>query len=105
MRHPALLPTATLLAIAICISAVRAADPVPARLMVHPESIQLPGPQNRHRILVTAVTDDGRQLDVTAAAAFASRDKAIVTVGTDGECVASGEGKTDVIVTYQGKSV
>jgi Protein of unknown function (DUF1549)/Protein of unknown function (DUF1553) len=104
MRHPTLLPTVTLLALVIHAAPLRAADPPVSRLIVHPPSIQLNGPQDRQRILVTAVSDDGRQVDVTAAASFASRDGSIVGVSQQGECSAIADGKTEVAATYQGKT-
>jgi len=102
MRQRTLLLTATLLLLATC-TASYAAD-APVRLIVHPQTIQLHGAEDRQRILVTAVSDDGRQVDVTSAATFTSRNGAIVSMSKEGECSGVADGQTEVAITYQNQT-
>jgi hypothetical protein len=99
MPRVALSGPASLLSLLACAAALPAA---PARLLVQPASVELHGPQARHRLLVTAVAADGAVADVTAASAYRSDRPAVVTVSAAGECLVKGDGDTQVVVTYQG---
>jgi hypothetical protein len=74
-----------------------------ARLLVHPDRIELVGPEARHKVLVTAVDADGRLRDVTGEATFQSQDEAVVKV-VGGECVPQGDGSAQLIATFGGQS-
>jgi hypothetical protein len=76
----------------------------PARLAVHPATIELAGPQARHRILVSAPAAGGALTDVTASATFASSNPAVVTVDKKGECRARSDGKAVITVRQGGRS-
>src|ERR1700730_728368 len=77
----------------------------PVRLMAHPASVDLHGPQARHRILVTAVAPDGRLTDVTAIAIYNSQRPDVCTVTAGGECSARGDGATQATAPYAGGAV
>ncbi len=77
---------------------------VPDRLLVHPGTVSLHGPQARHRLLVTAVAADGRTTDVTARATFVSSRPDVVAVDAGGECLARGDGEAVVRVRWEGRS-
>jgi hypothetical protein len=78
--------------------------PAPARLIVHPPSLELRGAQARHRLLVRAIAADGSMLDVTARASFRTDQPAVVAVSAEGECSPRGDGSATVTVEYNGRS-
>jgi Protein of unknown function (DUF1553)/Protein of unknown function (DUF1549) len=78
-----------------------AADPAPTRLEIHPGRLDLSGPHDRQRLLVTAHFADGTRRDVTRAATFAT-DQARVANIVGGECHAAGHGGTDVTASFAG---
>ncbi len=90
--------------VAVLFLSVPAVGQETVRLLVQPERLDLIGPNARHRVLVTAVAADGRQTDVTAAAAYTSARPDLVTVGRDGECRAVADGETSVRIGYAGRS-
>src|SRR5438067_541941 len=98
MRKPALLGFAALLSV-VC--PLRAESP--ARLIVHPEAVELTGPAARHRILVTAVAENGQFTDVTRECKFSTLD-AVVAVSAEGECTSRTDGQTEITVAHQGRS-
>src|SRR5438876_11096753 len=75
----------------------------PARLIVQPGAIELRGPHADHGILVTAVMADGQTTDATALVRFTSRQAGIVTVSTNGHCVAVADGQTEILVEHLGR--
>jgi hypothetical protein len=76
------------------------AESAPARIIVSPANIDLNGLPSRHRLLVTAVTADGIQTDVTGQAKFASSAANLVEVSTEGECRPVADGKAVVQVSF-----
>jgi hypothetical protein len=81
---------------------VRAETPV--KLLAHPSAIVLNGPQDRHRILVTVEWPDRPCTDVTAQATFTIPNTDIAVISGGGECIARGDGATQVTVAYAGRS-
>ena len=76
----------------------------PRRLLVQPASLELRGPGDEHGLLVTAVTGDGRTVDVTDQARFASKTPETVTVSSNGVCRALADGSVEIVVEFGGKS-
>ena len=76
----------------------------PVKLIVQPAALELRGAQSDHGLLVTAVASDGRLLDVTAQAKFASQQPGIVTISTNGVCRAVSDGTAEILVSFGGKS-
>jgi len=102
MPKPATLAVSSACLLLASISTPCAADPL--KLIVQPARIELAGNDARHRLLVTAVAADGTLTDVTNTAKFASRDGAIAAVSPAGECVAKGDGQTEIVVNVGGQS-
>lgn len=88
-----------------CVPFLHAQAPLATRLVLHPPTVELNGPQARHRILVTAVAPDGSLRDVTSAVKYTCQDGGVVAVAAVGECVARKDGQTLVNVNYGGQSV
>jgi hypothetical protein len=88
-----------------CLLADTARADAPARLLIQPETINLHGPQSRHRLLVTAIAADGRTIDVTARATFVSSRPDVVAVDAAGECLARGDGEAVISAQYEGLRV
>jgi hypothetical protein len=84
----------------VLLCAARLAGAEPGRLTVQPAALELDGPVARHGILVSAAAGD-----VTAAAHYASQDPQVVTVSPTGECLAQRDGRTQIVVTYDGRTV
>src|SRR5262249_6053957 len=97
--------TGSVLACLLCAAVLQAEPPAPVRLEVHPSAVALNGPPTRHRLLAPAVATDGRLSDVTALAAYASQKPGVAVVSPEGECLARGDGETQVTVTHAGQSV
>src|SRR3954471_10452851 len=76
----------------------------PSKLLVYPPTIELRGAGDEHRVLVTAVIVDGTQLDVTDSARFLSKQPKIVSVSTNGVCRPIGDGSTQIVVQYGGRT-
>jgi hypothetical protein len=84
----------------------RGADGVPivGELRVQPPAIRLIHPRQPHSILVTAIGADGRQLDLTGQAAFASEDAKIATVSSLGWVQPVANGETRIAISAGGKT-
>jgi hypothetical protein len=101
MPRLALSGSASVLTVLLSAAALHAE---PGRLVIQPSSLELYGPEARHRILVTAVEADGAPADVTGQASYRSEQPAVVTVTADGECRGRGDGAGQLLVTYKGLS-
>ena len=87
-------------------SAEAAAVPVKAaRLVIHPASIELRGAGARHAVLLTAVTSDGREVDVTREARFTSVHPAVFQIASNAGCQATADGTSELVASYGGKTV
>ena len=75
-----------------------------SRLIVEPASLELEGPQSQHGLLVTAVTPEGHELDVTTRALYSTKQPMLVAISTNGACRALGDGRAEVLVRFGGKS-
>ena len=76
----------------------------PAKLIVQPAIVELCGSQAEHGLLVTAVAADGTTADVTARSAFVSKQPKIISTAANGVCHALGDGRGEIVVTYNGKT-
>jgi hypothetical protein len=76
-------------------------------LEVVPPSLELSGAGSFHGLLVTGVTRDGRTLDLTSQANFSVDDTAtrVVAIGSNGVCRALQDGRSEVAVAFDGKTV
>jgi hypothetical protein len=74
--------------------------PAPVKLVVHPAALELHGASDRHRLLVTAVTSEGQQTDVTRKAVFASKQPDVAEVSAEGECRPRSDGSASLLVTF-----
>lgn len=75
-----------------------------ARLSIQPQSIELRGAQAEHGLIVTAITTDGRRVDVTGLARFSSTAPRIIFVSTNGACRALTDGAAEVTASFGGKT-
>jgi hypothetical protein len=75
-----------------------------ARLVVEPSSLELNGPQARHGFLVTAITPDGRTVDVTRRAVCSTQQPEWLALETNASCRALADGAAEVLVRFGGKS-
>jgi hypothetical protein len=82
---------------------IRAATPSPARLEIQPDRLDLSGPQDRQRLLVTAVYADGSRRDVTREASMTSAQPRVANV-LRGECYPAAHGETEITATFAGRS-
>jgi len=76
-----------------------------SRLRVSPASVRLDGPTARFRLLVDAVTDGERMIDVTHSASYRSRNPRIAVVSPTGVIHAVANGKTRIDVEFQSRTV
>jgi hypothetical protein len=81
-----------------------AAQDRPAELIVDPAVVQLRGPQAVHTLLIHGKNSDGRLVDLTHAAKYQSLKPAIAKVSAHGIVQAVGDGKTEIVVTAEGKN-
>ena len=111
-RYQILLVACAALALASHWVTVRAADNTPEtssrverveRLIVYPHEIALDGSYREHRVLVSAIDAGGRATDVTAQAEFKSARPDVVEVA-GGQCVARGDGVTEITASFGGRS-
>jgi len=72
-------------------------------LEIQPDRLELSGPQDRQRLLVTAVYADGSRRDVTREASMVSAQPRVANVLL-GECYPAAHGETEVIATFAGRS-
>ncbi|HQU43396.1 MAG TPA: DUF1549 domain-containing protein, partial [Pirellulales bacterium] len=110
--HPTGLTTgrpgkAILLAV-LCFAAAhssRAEDLIPAGpIRVEPATVNLNHPRRPHSLVVTSNTADGRAIDLTAQAAFASSNTAVARVTPLGWIEPLATGETDLTVTAAGQT-
>lgn len=73
----------------------------PPTIELHPPSLDLAGPGDRHRVLVTLV-EGGRRRDATREASFAAEQARVCTTTKSGEVHAAAFGETVVTVTVGG---
>lgn len=92
-----------LIALALALAAPLRADEPIADVQVDPPAVTLTGPTARFTLLVHGKTADGRLIDLTRAARYASADSRIVTVGAAGLLVAIDDGTTQVQVEAGGQ--
>jgi hypothetical protein len=76
----------------------------PARLVILPSPLELNGPRDRGRVLVTTVAADGAETDVTAQAKFTSRHPGVIRVSASGEVQGLTDGAAEVSVSYAGRT-
>src|SRR5207245_8709580 len=81
----------------------RGGGPAPDRLEIQPDGLDLAGPQDRQRLLVTALYADGSRRDVTRAAMFATAQPRVANV-VQGECYPAAHGETEITATFTGRS-
>jgi hypothetical protein len=87
--------------------AVDAAPTSPPIVKVHvdPDRLSLEGAGCRFSLLVTGQTNRGEVVDLTRAAAYASRDLGLVEIGSDGVAQSVADGQTQIEVTAAGKTL
>lgn len=92
----------------ICLaSAPASAAPVPAnikQLLITPDKIDLIGGGDSHGLLVTAITTEGRMIDVTRAATYRSKQPAIVTISATGLCQSVADGEAQITASFAGQT-
>ena len=71
---------------ALTIFPARAAEAPPVRLLIQPAAVDLADAREQHGFLVTAVLADGRTLDVTERAEFASSQPDKISISREGLC-------------------
>lgn len=87
-----------------------AVDPRPAsfvivKVRVDPNRLSLTGSGCRFSLLVSGQTSRGEVVDLTRAAAYVSRDPALVEIGPDGVAQSVADGQTRIEVIAAGKSL
>jgi hypothetical protein len=92
----------TPVALALCLGTALA-DGDAGRLTVEPASVELRGPGADHAVLVTADAGEGRHLDVTREASYASSKPDVIAV-VDGRLTAVADGEADITMTYRGRT-
>lgn len=75
-----------------------------AALRIEPATVTLRGSDGRQQLLVTVVRD-GREIDATDSATYASSQPTIAQVGPDGVVLPVGDGTTTVTATFENRSV
>jgi hypothetical protein len=91
------------IATAVGSGAIRAEDF--REVVADPASIRLQGPAASYSILVHGRTSDGRTVDLTAGATFASRDSKVVSVNEQGLVRAVADGSAPIEVVAGGKTL
>jgi hypothetical protein len=98
----------SILALAVTITLAAAAplhaQDKPATITVDPAVVSLRGPQAVYTLLVTGKTADGRVLDLTNNATYVSAQPAVATVSPRGVVRAKKDGKTEIVVSAEGKT-
>ena len=92
-----------LLALSPASATQAAAAPVPAnikQLVITPDKIDLVGASDSHGLLVTAITTDGRTIDVTRHAKFTSSQPGIVKVSATGICQSASDGQVQITAQF-----
>lgn len=82
---------------------LRAATPAPERLEIQPDRLDLSGPHDRQRFIVTALYADGSRRDVTRSASMAAAEARVANV-VRGECYLAAHGETEFTATFEGRS-
>ena len=77
----------------------------PVRLLVHPTTLELHGLTDRQRVLVTAVTAEGRLTDVTNTATFTNSRPDVAALLPGGECQAKRDGETVLTIRHARSTV
>ncbi|HYG78568.1 MAG TPA: DUF1549 domain-containing protein [Planctomycetota bacterium] len=72
------------------------------RLVIQPEAITLSGSGDEQGVLVSAVTESGRSVDVTTLSKFNVRKSKTITFSPAGICTASEDGEAEVSIEYKG---
>jgi len=101
-----------LLAALVCIASFRGASTTFAAdalqlagsIRVEPATINLTHRRHPHSIVVSGISTDGRAIDLTAQATFASNNLSVARVTSLGWVEALGAGETDVTVTTAGQT-
>lgn len=101
--------TKSIHALAIVTMTLAAGSPLhaqdkPVTLSVDPAVVKLNGPQAVYTLLVAGKTADGRVLDLTNNAAYTSANPAIATVSPRGVVRGKKDGKTEIVVSADGKT-
>jgi len=96
---------AALIAAVLASSAAPAADTVITTLTPYPAALKLRGTDDAPQLLLTAKRADGRDVDVTAQAAFTVGDVKVVRVTSEGRVMPLANGATEIIATVNGMSV
>lgn len=98
--------------LAIIVVAIAPGDVVAAEesgeiveVFVSPKRVELVGPLSRFLLLVNGKTADGRIVDLTREATFASSAGALANVSPDGVVRGVSDGKAEVVVTVAERSV
>src|SRR5262249_60220358 len=73
------------------------------RLEIAPGRLELSGPQDRQRMLVTAVFADGSRRDVSREAVVTATEARVANV-VGGECYPAAHGETEITANFNGRS-
>ena len=74
-------------------------------LAIYPEKIMLKGGDDAGQLILTAKLTDGRLQDLSGDAKYEAADGKVIRVSTSGRVSPVGNGATEVLVTFGGKSV
>jgi hypothetical protein len=108
VRHAILLTvTVTLLYgdISIGPPQLSAAESPVKQIIVQPAALELRGIRSQQGLLVTAISPDGRQRDVTREAVYTVRQPELLQIEPTGQCIPLGDGQAEITVTFDGASV
>jgi hypothetical protein len=93
------------IAIAALLIGVLAGGARAADLRVTPAAIVLESPEATQQILADTQAEDGRAIDLTRAAEYASNDPAVAVVDATGLVEPRAEGRTEIVVRHEGHEV
>ncbi|MBA4067899.1 MAG: S-layer protein, partial [Isosphaera sp.] len=98
--------TRLLAALAAALAAAPAAAAAPVtNLSAYPTALKLKGADDAPQLLVTGQRADGREVDLSAAAAYSVSDPKVVRVDATGRVFPLANGTATVTATFEGKTV
>jgi hypothetical protein len=90
---------------AVPAGAARAADAPLASVAAHPAKLVLKGADDAPQLVVTGTRADGREIDLTGAAAYTVSDPKVARVDPTGRVTPLANGTAEITVSVEGRSV
>ncbi|VTR96801.1 Ig-like domain-containing protein OS=Singulisphaera acidiphila (strain ATCC BAA-1392 / DSM 18658 / VKM B-2454 / MOB10) GN=Sinac_3078 PE=4 SV=1: Big_2: Big_2: PSCyt2: PSD1 [Gemmata massiliana] len=94
-----------LLALAVAVSAGRAAEAPVTAVTAYPASFKLRGMDDAPQLVITGTRADGRAVDLTANATYTVTDAKVARIDKTGRVFPLANGTTEITATVEGKTV